>query len=90
MVTDFDLNKQKSFRFGQTYTAISRWKIYENVYWIGEVTNSGIKVNKDALLEYDRLELNDLVTTVKINAVLHDTLTPLAHNVRSLLKTKPH
>ena len=60
------------------------------MYCIGEVTNSGIKVSKDALLEYDRLELNDLVTTVKINAVLHDTLTPLAHNVRSLLKTKPH
>ena len=56
------------------------------MYCIGEVTNSGIKVNKDALLEYDRLELNDLVSTVKINAVLHDTLTPLAHN----LKTKPH
>ena len=60
------------------------------MHCIGEVKNSGIKVNKDALLEYERLKLDNLVTAIKINAVLHDTLTPLAHNVRSLLKTKPH
>ena len=38
------------------------------------------------MLEYEPLKLNDLGITIKRNAVLHDTLTALVHNVESLLK----
>ena len=35
-VIDFDLRKQKPFGPGQTYTALSRVKTYDNLYCIGE------------------------------------------------------
>ena len=35
-VFDFDLRKQNSFAPGQIYTVLSRVKIYDNIYCIGE------------------------------------------------------
>ena len=55
-VIDFHLQKQKSFGLGQIYTAIVNVKTYDNLYCIGEFKKSTIKVNKDALLEYERLK----------------------------------
>ena len=67
------------------YTALSRVKTYDNLYCIGEFNKkSAIKVNKDALLEYERLKQNDLFSAIKRNAILGDTVTVLVHNVRSL------
>ena len=57
---DFDLQKQKSFISRQIYGGLSTAKTYDNVYCIGEFKKSVIKVNKDALLEYERLKENDL------------------------------
>ena len=51
---------------------------------MGELKISPIKVNKDALLEYERLKQNDLFSTITINVILRDTITVLGHNVRSL------
>ena len=81
---DFDLQKQKSFGRGKLYTALSRIKTYDNLYCIGEVKKSEIKVNKDALLEYECLKQNDLFSTIKRNAISGNTVTVLVHNVRSL------
>ena len=66
------------------YTAISRVKSYDNLYCIVEFKRSAIKVNKDALLEYQRLKQNDLFYTIKRNAISGYTVTVLVHNVRSL------
>ena len=55
-VIDFDLQNQKSFRPGQMYTALSRVQTYDNLYCTGEFVKSAVKVNKDALLEYERLK----------------------------------
>ena len=63
-VIDFDLQKQKLFGPGQMYTALSRVKTYDNLYCIGELKKSVIKVNKDAFLEYEHLKQNDLFSTV--------------------------
>ena len=41
-----------------------------------------MKVNKDVLLEYERLKQNDLFSSVKRNAISCDTVTVLVHNVR--------
>ena len=38
------------------YTGLSRVKTYENLYCIMEFKKSAIKIYKDALLEYERLE----------------------------------
>ena len=63
-------------------TGLSRVKTYDNLYCTGELKKSAIKVNKDALLEYERLKQNDLFSTVK--KCLGDKVTILVHNVRSL------
>ena len=66
------------------HTALSRVKPYDNLYCIGEFKLSAIKLNKDALLEYEHLKRNYLFSTIKRNAISNDTLTVLVYNVRSL------
>ena len=85
-VTDFDLGKQKSFGQGQIYPALSRVKTYDNLYCIGEFKKCAIKVNEDALLEYERPKQNDLFSTITRNTISDDTIRVLVHNVRSLSK----
>ena len=83
---DFDLRKQRSFSVSQIYTALSRVKTYDNFYCIGEFKKSAIKVNKDALLEYERLKEIDLFSMLKRSIISEDTITILVHNVRSFSK----
>ena len=64
-VVDFDLHKQKLFGSGQIYTALRRVKSYDNFYCTGEFKKPTIKINKDALIEYERLKQNDLFSAVK-------------------------
>ena len=56
IVIDFDLRKQKSFGPLKMYTALSRVKTYDNLYCIDELEKYAIKINKNALLEYERLK----------------------------------
>ena len=53
---------------------------------IGEFKKFAIKVNKDALLEYECLKQNDLFSKAKRNNILNNTVTVFVHNARSLLK----
>ena len=85
-VIDFYLRKQKSFRPGQIYTALSRVKTYGNLYSIREFKKSAIKVNKAALFEYERLKQNDLFSTIKRNNTSDNAITVFCHNARSLSK----
>ena len=62
---DVNLHKQKLFGSGQIYTALRRVKSYDNFYYTGEFKKSTIKINKDALIEYERLKQNDSFSTVK-------------------------
>ena len=66
------------------HTALSRVKTYDNLYCIGEFKLSAIKLNKDALLEYEHLKRNYLFSAIKRNAISNDTVTVLVYNVRSL------
>lgn len=71
----------------QIYTALSRVKAsYDRLYCMGEFEKSAIKINKDALLEYEGLKRNDLFTTIKRSAFSGDSFTVLVQNVRSLSK----
>ena len=51
------------------YTALSRVETCDNLFCIGEFKKSAIKVNKDALLEYERLKQINLFSTVKANTI---------------------
>ena len=53
---------------------------------MGEFKKSLIKVNEDALLQYEHLKQNDLFSTIKGNIVSGDTITVFVHNMRLLLK----
>ena len=66
---DFDLWKQKSFGPGQIDTALSRVRTYDNLYCRERFQKSAIKVNKDVLLEYERLKQNDIISTMKRNNI---------------------
>ena len=44
---------------------LSRVKTYDNLYYIGEFKNSAIKVNKDTLLDYERLKQNVLLSAIR-------------------------
>ena len=85
-VVTFDLRKQISFGASQIYTALSRVKTYDNLYCIEEFKKSAVKVNKDGLLEHERLKENDLFSTFKRSIISDDTITILVHHVRSLSK----
>ena len=61
---DFDLQKQKLFGLGQIYTAVSSVKTFDNLYCIGETKKFAIKVNKNALFEYERLKQNDFISAI--------------------------
>ena len=65
---------------------LSRVKAYDNLYCTGEYKKSEIKLNRYALLEYERLKQNDLFFTIKINFLSDDTITIRVHNVRSYSK----
>ena len=58
----------------------------DNLCCIGGFKKSTIKVNKNALLEYERLKENDLFSMLKRRIISDDTITILVHNVTSLSK----
>ena len=62
------------------FTGFSGVKEYDNLYCIGEFKKSEIKVNEDALLEHEHLKQN-LLSTIKRNAISHSTVTAFVHHV---------
>ena len=52
----------------------------------GKFKKSEIKVNEDALSEYERLKQIDLFSTIKRNNISEGMILVFAHNVRSLSK----
>ena len=72
---------------GQTGSIIhSEFVLGRQNLFQAEFKKSAIKVNKDALLEYECLKQYDLFSTIKRNTLSDDALTIFVHNVRSLLQ----
>ena len=78
--------KAKPFGSRRIYTALSRVKTYDNLYCMGELKKSEIRIKKDALFEYERLKQNALFSTIKRNNISYNTIAVFLHNVRSLSK----
>ena len=69
----------------QSKSNLDHAKTYDYFYCIKEFKKSTIKVNKEALIEFERLKQNYLFSIIIIiSTVSDDTLMILAHNVRSL------
>ena len=70
----------------QSKSHLDHAKTYDYFYCIEEFKKSTIKVNKEALIEFERLKQNYLFSIIIIitSAVSDDPLVILVHNVRSL------
>ena len=56
--------------------------MYDNIYWIGRFERFAIKLNKEAFLEYEGLNQNDLFSQIKRNTISKNTVAVLSHKVR--------
>ena len=82
----FQLYDQKQFNRGQIYVALSRVKVFEGLYLIGEYLKSAIRVNQDAAKEYERLRQENLFVYPKDFPVTESNIVITLLNTRSLRK----
>jgi len=87
IVISFNLNKQRSFNYGQIYVAISRAKTLQGIHILGEIEHKHVRTNARVHEEYDRLR--NLVPITISNQIMnrnHSTLIISLLNIRSLKK----
>ena len=80
-VVSFDMEKQRSFNKGQIYVALSR--VTNNHFLIRKYSLNVFKVNKNAILEYKRLQENKF-DTIGTDHVDCNSFTKSLFNARSL------
>ena len=69
LVVSFQLNRQKSFGYGQIYVALSRVTSLSGLYIIGDLDPKHIKADDRVKKEYERLN-----SAGEVNAQVKDTL----------------
>ena len=85
-VISFDLNKQRSFKAGQMYVALSRVTNMDGFYLTGTYNLNAIKVNTNASYDYERLQLESpFIPTESVSTSRHRLVFVLL-NCRSLKK----
>ena len=84
LVISLELEKQKSFRYGQIYVAFSRVTNIEGFYLTSTFKKDAIKANREALNKYDHLQKEALFTPVSLRMSFQETLSFILLNVRSL------
>lgn len=55
IVISSELNKQRSFNYGQIYVALSRAKTLQGIYILGELKKNHVRANLKVQKEYERL-----------------------------------
>lgn len=55
IVISSELNKQRSFNYGQIYVALSRAKTLQGIYILGELKKNHVRANPKVQKEYERL-----------------------------------
>ena len=88
IVISFELFKQRSFNYGQTYVALSRATSLQGLYVLGKLEHKHIKADPRVLKEYERLRNTSLLEENANFQVQKDDLTiPIVLlNIRSLQK----
>lgn len=87
VVVSFNLLKQRSFNYGQMYVALSRVTAMKGLHLIGEYKSSAIRADPKAILEYETLRNNYIMTPINRLCKDESSLTVMLLNVRSLKKT---
>ena len=88
IVISFDLFKQRSFHYGQTYVALSRATFLQGLYVLGKLEHRHIKADPRVIEEYERLRKTSLLEEIdSLQVQEHDLTIPIVLlNIRSLQK----
>ena len=88
IVISFDLFKQRSFNYGQTYVALSRATSIQGLYVLGKLEHKHIKADPRVIEEYERLQNTSLLEeNDSFEVQEHDPVIPIVLlNIRSLPK----
>lgn len=92
IVISSELNKQRSFNYGQIYVALSRAKTLQGIYILGELKKNHVRANPKVHKEYERLR--NATAQMPTNQIMGSTinqrdlpLLPISLlNIRSLNK----
>lgn len=92
IVISSELNKQRSFNYGQIYVALSRAKTLQGIYILGELKKNHVRANPKVQKEYERLR--NATAQMPSNQIMGSTinqsdlplLTVSLLNIRSLHK----
>ena len=82
----FDLNKQRNFKAGQMYVALSRVTNMDGLYLTGTYNLNAIKVNTNASHEYERLQFESPFIPTETVSTSHHRLVFVLLNCRPLKK----
>ena len=83
-VVSFDLERQKIFKPGQMYVALTRVTNIQGLFLTGSFKQDFIKANESATQEYDRLHNEALFIPPIVRSALPTTLSVALLNTRSL------
>ena len=88
IVISFDLFKQRSFNYGQTYVAMSRATSLQGLYVLGKLEHKHIKADPRVIEEYERLRKTSLLEeNNSLQVQEHELVIPIVLlNIRSLQK----
>ena len=64
-LVSFELLRQRNFNAGQMYVSLSRIESLSDMYISGNVSKTAIRPDKKALVEYERLRVESLMTPLK-------------------------
>ncbi|XP_057299887.1 uncharacterized protein LOC130630416 [Hydractinia symbiolongicarpus] len=86
VVVSFNLLKEKGFNYGQMYVALSRVTAMKGLHFIREYKSPAILADPKAILEYETLRNNYIMTPINRLCKDESLLTVILLNVRSLKK----
>jgi len=87
VVISFNLNKQRSFNYGQIYVALSRSTSLQGIHILGQIESKHVKANPKVHEEYQRLrDISSIPNMLQSTHSNNTDLTICLLNVRSLRK----
>ena len=89
IVISSELNKQRSFNYGQIYVALSRAKTLQGIYILGELKKNHVRANPKVQKEYERLRnaTAQMPTNQIMGSIINQSDLPLL--TISLLNIRP-
>ena len=85
-VIDFDLERQRGFKCGKIYVALSRVTSTSGMHLTGTYRSDAIKADANVTEEYESLRNQSVLQPVKNSTAIEESLTTCLLNTRSFSK----